>query len=418
MESQAMSEYERCPDCGAELPTGATAGLCPKCLLSAGLEGSDDAAAAVSPFAATTPQPGGFVPPTAASLAPHFPQLEIIELLGHGGMGAVYKARQTKLDRFVALKVIRPGSADDPAFAERFTREARTLARLGHPHIVAVHDFGEITSDRESEAPAEPHVGTAEPRPPRALYYFVMEYIDGANLRDLMQSGALHAEQALAIVPQICDALQYAHDEGIVHRDIKPENILLDRRGRVKIADFGLAKLASAAPENFTLTGTHQVMGTPRYMAPEQMEGSHLVDHRADIYSLGVVFRRQRFSAVVRWGRHDGGGAGRHRTERTDLARRMAHAVAGRTSTGAAGRHPRSADRAVGADRAQSPRREGRVCDGRICGCVSDRWNAAPSSPCGPGLGDAHPRAGGERRTPGRLHGLRPAGARAHQQDL
>ena len=105
-----------------------------------------------------------------------------------------------------------------------------------------------------------------------------------------MRAGELTPQQALAIVPQICEALQFAHDEGVVHRDIKPENILLDKRGRVKIADFGLAKLAAGSPDEFTLTGTHQVMGTPHYMAPEQMEGSHAVDHRADIYSLGVVF--------------------------------------------------------------------------------------------------------------------------------
>ena len=213
-------------------------------------------------------------------LAAHFPQLEILELLGHGGMGAVYKARQPKLDRLVALKILRPESADDPAFAERFNREARTLARLSHPHIVAVYDFGEVSLS------GMPRPGTG----PRTLYYFLMEYVDGANLRQLLQTGELTPQQALAIVPQICEALQFAHDEGVVHRDIKPENILLDKRGRVKIADFGLAKLAAGSPEEFTLTGTHQVMGTPRYMAPEQMEGSHAVDHRADIYSLGVVF--------------------------------------------------------------------------------------------------------------------------------
>src|SRR5690606_37057643 len=122
------------------------------------------------------------------------------------------------------------------------------------------------------------------------LYYFVMEYVDGVNLRELLTEGALPAAQALAIVPQVCDALQYAHEEGVVHRDIKPENILLDSRGRVKIADFGLATLAAPTGQDFTLTATHQVMGTPRYMAPEQMAGSRAVDHRADIYSLGVVF--------------------------------------------------------------------------------------------------------------------------------
>jgi hypothetical protein len=116
-----------------------------------------------------------------------------------------------------------------------------------------------------------------------------MEYIDGVNLRQAQRAERLAASEALAIVPQICDALQYAHDQGVVHRDIKPENVLLDRSGRVKIADFGLAKLIGKGPDNFTLTGTLQVMGTPRYMAPEQLERPSAVDHRADIYSLGVV---------------------------------------------------------------------------------------------------------------------------------
>lgn len=195
-------------------------------------------------------------------------------------MGAVYKARQTKLDRLVALKIIRPESADDPAFAERFNREARTLARLHHPNIVAVHDFGEVLLSSSGEANETP----------RPLYYFLMEYVDGASLRQLMQQGEIQPDQSLLIVAQICDALQFAHDEHVIHRDIKPENILVDSKGCVRIADFGLAKLAARSWEEFTLTETHQVMGTPRYMAPEQMEGSHLVDHRADIYSLGVVF--------------------------------------------------------------------------------------------------------------------------------
>jgi serine/threonine protein kinase len=213
-----------------------------------------------------SPAPG-FVPPTPAELARHFPQLAVLELLGQGGMGAVYKARQTKLDRLVAIKVLPPEVARDPAFAERFTREARSLARLNHPNIVTVHDFGDADG----------------------LYYFTMEYVDGRNLRDLLLDGPLPAAQALAIVPQLCDALQYAHDEGLVHRDIKPENILLDRKGRVKVADFGLAKLVGLTPAYLTLTGAHEVMGTLLYMAPEQMKRSHAVDHRADLYSLGVV---------------------------------------------------------------------------------------------------------------------------------
>ncbi len=121
------------------------------------------------------------------------------------------------------------------------------------------------------------------------LFFIVMEYVDGVNLRQTIRSGKLTPKEALAIVPQICEALQYAHDEGVVHRDIKPENILIDKKGRVKIADFGLAKLLGRESKDHALTATNHVMGTVRYMAPEQMEGSRSVDHRADIYSLGVV---------------------------------------------------------------------------------------------------------------------------------
>jgi predicted Ser/Thr protein kinase len=208
----------------------------------------------------------GFTAPSIAELAPHFPQLEILELLGQGGMGAVYKARQKNLDRLVALKIL-PHDSGDRGFAERFTREARTLAKLNHPGIVAVHDFGTAGN----------------------LYWFVMEYVDGVNLRQAKKAGTLTPAAALAVVPQICEALQFAHDAGVVHRDIKPENVLIDAKGRVKIADFGLAKLIDR-PDRSHLTGTHQAMGTPHYMAPEQWERPLEVDHRADIYSLGVVF--------------------------------------------------------------------------------------------------------------------------------
>jgi serine/threonine protein kinase len=200
-------------------------------------------------------------------LAPLFPQLEGIELIGQGGMGAVYKALQPKLDRWVAIKILSRDAAQTAGFADRFGREARALAQLSHPNIVAVYDFGETDG----------------------LYFFVMEYVDGTDLRRLVASRALSPEAALAIVPQVCDALQFAHAEGIVHRDIKPENILVDKKGRVKIADFGLAKLLKPGAELSHLTATHQVMGTPRYMAPEQIERPQLVDHRADIYALGVV---------------------------------------------------------------------------------------------------------------------------------
>src|SRR5262245_5263700 len=258
-----------CPRCRAPLAADAPEGLCPACLMAGGLA----SAAAVEPasgFAVTTPPSGSKTPTQGewSNLAERFPHLELLELLGRGGMGAVYKARQKNLDRIVALKVIPPEAAKDPTFAERFQREARAMARLNHANIVTVYDFGQIGD----------------------LYYLLMEYVDGVNLRHALRAARLAPTEALAIVPQICDALQYAHDQGVVHRDIKPENILLDRLGRVKIADFGLAKILSQSPDNFTLTGTQQVMGTPRYMAPEQIERPSTVDHRADIYSLGVVF--------------------------------------------------------------------------------------------------------------------------------
>ena len=257
-----MSETRRCPHCGKDLAPDAPEGLCPVCLLQQAMPTQSLAA---------PPDPGrqSFgVPPGVEWLAGLFPQLEILERLGQGGMGVVYKARQRDLDRLVALKILPPDVGRDPAFAERFGREARALARLNHPNIVAVYDFGQRDG----------------------LYYFLMEYVEGVNLRQVLRNGQLRPSEALQIVPQICEALQYAHNEGIVHRDIKPENILLDKKGRVKIADFGLARLLGRTPADFTLTASHQVMGTPHYMAPEQMEKPLTVDHRADIYSLGVVF--------------------------------------------------------------------------------------------------------------------------------
>jgi serine/threonine protein kinase len=193
--------------------------------------------------------------------------LEIIELLGMGGMGMVYKARQPQLDRLVALKILPVESQQHPSFAERFSREAKALAKLNHPGIVDVYDFGQTGH----------------------YYYFVMEFVDGMNLRQLLQSKTVEPRQALELVTQICTALQFAHDEGVVHRDIKPENILLNKKGQVKIADFGLAKLLGTAPDT-ALTMSQAAMGTMNYMAPEQRQNAQGVDHRADIYSLGVVF--------------------------------------------------------------------------------------------------------------------------------
>ncbi|RYD30495.1 MAG: serine/threonine protein kinase, partial [Verrucomicrobiaceae bacterium] len=222
-----------------------------------------------------------FILPPLEELALIFPQFEILELIGQGGMGAVYKVRQKELDRIVALKILPPAIGQTPGFAERFTREARALAKLNHPGIVTLHEFGQRDG----------------------LYFILMEFVDGVNLAQLMKGGRIAPREALAIIPQICDALQFAHDRGIVHRDIKPENILLDRLGRVKVADFGIAKIVARAadesgavawssdvqnPADQTLAG--KVLGTPHYIAPEQISHPSEVDHRADIYALGVVF--------------------------------------------------------------------------------------------------------------------------------
>ncbi len=269
-EAAVSPEAPRCPRCQAVLPSDAPAGLCPACLVSAHFGSAADLTEPAAPAAAA---------PSIDELAPHFPQLEILACLGRGGMGVVYRARQKSLGRLVALKLLAPERGGDPAFAERFAREGQTLARLDHPHIVTIHDFGQAGG----------------------YYYLLMEFVDGVNLRQLIHGGRIAAREALAIVPQICDALQFAHDHGVVHRDIKPENILLDRRGQVKVADFGLAKLVgpgeepadvsgdAAAGSSADITAAGHVMGTPRYMAPEQRERPNEVDHRADIYALGVV---------------------------------------------------------------------------------------------------------------------------------
>ena len=207
--------------------------------------------------------------PALAEIAAAFPDLEILDLIGHGGMSAVFRARQPRLDRIVALKVLPKSLAATPGFAERFTREGRVLARLSHPNIVTVHDFGESGG----------------------FCYLIMEYVDGVNLRQAMRAGRFTPEQALNIIPVMCEALQYAHSQGVLHRDIKPENILLDAKGKVKIADFGIAKILNEEGDGgMMLTQSGARLGTAPYMAPEQIEKPGSVDHRADIYSLGVVF--------------------------------------------------------------------------------------------------------------------------------
>ena len=250
-----------CEKCGATLPAPGAA--CQRCLMELAASSEGEKA---EPVATRAPRPGT-PPPEPAELAPLFPELGIEALLGAGGMGAVYRAKQKRLGRAVALKVLHGELSGDPVFVERFLREAQAMAKLTHPGIVSVHDYGERAG----------------------RCFLVMEYVDGVNLRALLKAGRLAPRQALDVVRQLCDALQFAHDEGVVHRDIKPENVLVDAKGRVKVADFGLAKLVGA-PASISLTSAGQVMGTPHYTAPEQVERPRDVDHRADLFSLGVVF--------------------------------------------------------------------------------------------------------------------------------
>ena len=250
-----------CPRCLSPIPERAPGGLCPRCLLD-GANAPTDAGLGTQAWKT----------PTLAEIASAFPGLEVLGHLGTGGMGCVYRVRERDSGRISALKVLPRELAADLAFVERFEREARTLARLRHPHIVGVHGFGQAGG----------------------FCFLLMEFVDGANLRQALRSGRFTPQQALALIPPICEALQAAHALGVLHRDIKPENLLLDAEGRVKIADFGIAKLlegpGALSAEAYTLTRTGARIGTPHYMAPEQVETPDQVDHRADIYSLGVVF--------------------------------------------------------------------------------------------------------------------------------
>ncbi len=209
-------------------------------------------------------------------------------------MGFVYRVRQKSLGRIVALKILDPQMGNPKTFAERFFREARALANLNHPNIVTIHDYGTTSTATDNSCSIEP--GSSN-----EYHYLLMEYVDGVNLRQAMRVGRFTPQQALAMVPPICEALQFAHGRGIVHRDIKPENILLDRDGRIKLADFGIARMmhvveAPAQTATTTLSQANKseltqdvVLGTPSYMAPEQRTDPSSVDQRADIYSLGVV---------------------------------------------------------------------------------------------------------------------------------
>jgi serine/threonine protein kinase/tetratricopeptide (TPR) repeat protein len=191
---------------------------------------------------------------------------QILQEIGIGGMAQVYRARQASVERDVALKVILHGIAGDPDAIQRFQREAKLIARLEHPHIVPIYDF-----DGASTPP-----------------YIVMRYMESGTLRDAMYPGLLPHEEVAYLIRQVSAALSYAHRQGIIHRDIKPSNILIDREGNAFVSDLGIARLMTAK-EQTHITEVGAIVGTPDYMSPEQASSDEAIDHRADIYSLGVM---------------------------------------------------------------------------------------------------------------------------------
>ena len=222
-----------CRRCGARWPAGRLA-VCPRCALEAE------------------------VPPALVG-----DSLELIDEIGSGGMGTVWKARQLRLGRTVAVKFLSERLHESPESVQRFEREAQALARLHHPRIVAVHDFGRD-----------------EGRP-----YIVMEYVEGRALSGLLP---LPPERAREIALDVLDALAYAHAQGVIHRDVKPPNVIIDAGGRAKVTDFGIARLMGDTPSGLTVTAAGRVVGTPAYMPPESLAGAP-PDPRTDVFAVGVL---------------------------------------------------------------------------------------------------------------------------------
>ena len=272
-----MSQTKTFPDCGIELPPDAPAGICPKCLLKSGLANSAaDGVVHTAPLVklvhsldatkiAPLQQESNGAAPKIGTKIKYFGDYELLDEIGRGGMGIVYRARQVRLDRTVALKMILTGQLAGDVDVQRFHTEAEAAAQLNHPGIVPIYEVGE-------------HEGH---------HYFSMGFIEGESLAARLNEGPLPPREAAEITKKIARAIAYAHQKKVIHRDLKPANILVDTEGEPKVTDFGVAK-------NFEtdsgLTVTGQVLGTPGYMPPEQAAGEmDKIGPAADIYSLGAV---------------------------------------------------------------------------------------------------------------------------------
>ena len=261
-----MAVRQTCPECGTELPAEGTDGLCPKCLFGVAIEGErapPTSPAAIDPTIANLSNQSGDVP-TATKIS-YFGDYELLEEIGRGGMGVVYKARQESLNRTVALKLILAGQFASQQDLQRFHAEAEAAANLDHPGIVPIYEVGEQTGQ----------------------HYFSMGYVPGKSLAEQIMDGPLPPREAAVCIEKLAEAVAFAHERGVIHRDLKPGNVFLDQNGEPKVTDFGLAKRVGGEGD---LTASGQVLGTPSYMPPEQASGKiDEITPRSDVYSLGAV---------------------------------------------------------------------------------------------------------------------------------
>src|ERR1051326_7913790 len=262
-----ISALRPCPKCGSEIPTDAPEGGCPGCLLESGLRIlAEEAVAEVADLRHSDKATGATTRRERfAALLGELGDYELLEEVGRGGQGVVFRARQKTLNRIVALKVISLGEWASKAHLKRFRREAEAAASLNHPSIVPIYEVGE----RDGSC------------------YFSMQLIEGGQLDEAVRRARMSIRQAAEFIAKVARTVHYAHDHGILHRDIKPGNILLDQQGEPHLTDFGLARLLDAES---TVTRTVEVLGTPSYMAPEQASGKNAeLTSATDVYGLGAV---------------------------------------------------------------------------------------------------------------------------------